>query len=65
MFIFEVLKSMQARNSESFILYCYMKKFVPSKRKCTSLIFHNVTNLPGGGGGGLIYETDGDARRLA
>ena len=20
---------------------------------------------PGGGGGGLIYETDGDARRLA
>ena len=21
--------------------------------------------IPGGGGGGLIYETDGDARRLA
>ena len=29
------------------------------------LVFWSLPKIPGGGGGGLPYETDGDARRLA
>ena len=32
-------------------------------RDCNALLFDAITSR--GGGGGLIYETDGDARRLA
>ena len=34
-------------------------------RKTELIILRSRDLFPGGGGGGLIYETDGDARRLA